>query len=177
MAKENDNIMSLMVIGFVSLILAAVLIGQIVVAGNVYTTHTTKTEALNLAPARIANGAINTTYSFTLGTGVSDWRNDYASDCIPTVINYKNSTGDTLAVTTNYVYTSTTGGLTLKNTDSVNNTASNASTVAYSYCPDGYVAQSFGRTSIQMVYGLFALAALAIAVGMFYSIAKKTGLV
>lgn len=170
------NAVAKILAAFIMLIVGLSLI--VVVAGNnnSITELTTKTETVNIAPARLAAGAINTTYAFTLDTGLSNWRNDY-SECIPTTITFKNQTGGTLTDPTDYVYTYNvpSGQLTLENVANLNDTTSNTTTATYSYCPDGYMALNWGRTSLDTTLGLFAVGLMLGAVALTVSIFKDFG--
>lgn len=162
-----------LILAFVLLLLGAVLVGVLSDNTNGVTSLTTQTETVNIAGARLAGGTINTTANFTLNTGANNWRNDYTK-CIDQVIVFKNSSGATLVQNTDYVYSYNlnTNQLTLKNTAAVNNTVSNTTTATYDYCPAGYVTSSMGRTFLDTMLGLFALAVFIISVGLFYSFYK-----
>jgi hypothetical protein len=173
--------MQKLVIAFVSLIVGIVLITQVASEGSKVTSLSTITETFNLAPARLAAGAINETYYFyPTYLANSGWRADDVADCSVFPLVVKNATGATLdnngcASAGEYTYV-TDVRLNFCNTLSVNNSASNSTTVTYRYCPDGYLTSSWQRTITNLVPGFIALALMAVAVGLFYSIAKETGL-
>lgn len=165
---------SKILLAFITLLLGIILIGSISTETLDKVSTEVKTETVNLAPARLSGGALNTTYPFTLDTHPS-WRAD-SSECIPTTIGYKNQTGDAMTVTTNYVFTSSTGLLTVTNLPALNDTGSNTTTASYAYCPDDYLNLSWGRTLLNLISGFFAIALLLISVGLFYSVAKDNGI-
>lgn len=162
---------------FVTVLLGAVLIG--VVAGQTQSISTTapQTDSIDISVARLAGGAINTTYPFTLKTGMNTWRSE-DSTCIPSTITFKNAS-TTFTTDTDYTYTPTTGGLVLKNTVVMNGTGSstNATTATYQYCPDGYLTSSWQRSVLNMVPGFFGIAIMLVGVGLFYSIGKEVGII
>lgn len=167
---------SKLIAGFVALIIGIVLSTSLASLTNEKTNLTTQSETINIANARYgAAGTINESYTFTLSTGVANWRNDY-SECIPTTIIYKNQSGATMTDPTNYVYTYNVGTLTLKNTEALNLSGSNTTTTTYAYCPNEYVSSSWARTGLTTTVGLFALGLFLTAVGLFYSVAKDTGI-
>lgn len=171
---ENKNI-SLMIVGFISLIMAAVFISQAASQGATVTTLTqTTNEAVNIASAKLASNEINTSKTFTLTNAPTGWKSEY-SDCNIDVLNYDNGT-TSFTETTDYVVT-TAGVLSLKNTVAMNGSLANTTYIDYKYCPDTYVTSSWGRTAINTTYGLYAVAALLIAVGMFFMVAKNSGVI
>ena len=77
---------------------------------------------------------------------------------------------------TDYKISTTNGSINFFNTDVVNMTTSNNTVVYYTQCPDGYV-YGWAATMLKLVYGFFALSAMGIAIGLFYSIGKDYGIV
>lgn len=171
-----DKNTSLVIVGFVALLLAAVFISTAADTGNQVTNLLAANETINIAPARLAGGAINETYAFYINNAITTgWRQEN-SECAVTTINFKNVSGTTLVDPSQYVFTNTIGRLTLKNVPALNQTSSNITTVSYNYCPDNYLASSFGRAGINTTYGLFAIGALMVAVGIFFQVGKNNGL-
>jgi len=105
----------------------------------------------------------------------SGWKVD---DCPLTSLSVTNSSGSTLTLNTDYTVTLTSGVIALKNTTATQSlmNASNATLVSYTYCGDDYVNSSFGRTALDVTIGLFAIALLLGAVGLFYMVLKNEGL-
>lgn len=121
------------------------------------------------------SSGINTSYQFQVNNGVGTWRADY-SDCLASSIDYRNQSSNLLTASTDYIYTSSTGILTLLNTASLNRTAAgNTTTADYSYCQDGYMTLGWGRTSIDTAIGLFGVALLLAGVGFMISVFKDFG--
>ena len=55
--------------------------------------------------------------------------------------------------------------------------ANNNSLMSYTHCPDNYMNIGWGRTLINLVPGLFAIAILLASVGLFFSVAKDYGII
>lgn len=177
-----------LIYGFLTLIVGISLLGAIATQMNSNTAYSVRTDTLDLSPARLAGGAINETYAFSLSsTYISDgWRIDYdecnAEGLIKsTLITMKNSSQGVLDMNGcgsngDWVVVEGINSITFCNSAPVNNSLSNTTTATYSYCSNEYVAQSWGKTVLKTTLGLFAVALLLIAVGLFYSSAKDSGL-
>ena len=162
---------------FITLILGIALLSVYADLSLSKTSTTTQAQSINIAAARIAGGAINTSVPFTLTNGYNTWRSDYASECLPSaLLSYVNNTGSDLTVTTDYVYYSTNGSLYLKNTNAVNNTGSNVTTATYTYCGEGYLPSGFGNSMLKITVGLLAVLLLVATVGFMYEAMKEMGL-
>lgn len=161
-----------LIAAIVMILIAVSLVTVLADQSNLVTKKTTQTETVNIAAAKLAAGAINETYGFTLNTGSANWRNDYG-DCIAQVLVVKNASGSVFADPANYtyVYNLASKQLKFKNAAPLNATsASNVTVVSYDYCPDGYMAQSFGRMALEIAVGLFALAIFLIGVWFMYEV-------
>ena len=173
------NVTSKLVLGFVTLLLGAVLIGVIATNGLVVTDKTTiADEYFNMADAYDA-GNINTSFVFTVEQSPAGWK---VLDCPLTSVTVSNGTGATgtaLTLTTDYTFTASTGDFLFLNTEAVNQTflSDNSTYVDYTYCGDDYMNLSWGRTVINLVSGFFALALLGASLGLFFSVAKDTGMI
>jgi hypothetical protein len=187
----SNKTISLMVLGAVSLLIAAVFAGQIASTGNEVTSLQTYTDTVNLAPLRGVDGEFNYTLaeSNKLYSGAilshpagTNWRTE-VSECYITTIVMKNSSGSTASSANDYTWVADGNGgqgwLRVKNSTygaTIGASPSNTSTITYQSCPDGYMALSWGRTSINTTMGLYALGALLVAVGMFYGAARESGI-
>jgi len=167
---------------FALLILGAVLIGTIATITLEKTTLIGVTDNLDISAARDGMAVNGSTFYATdiLSQRASEgWRND-ADGCSISTINMFNQTGDVLVSATDYTWTKDGDGLigtlTLSNTFDLNTSALNTTTISYSYCDDDYLAAKWQRSVINLVGGFMALAMLAIAVGLFYSVMKEEGL-
>lgn len=169
-----DNGMKL-VIAFVAIFISVITLTVITDITNGDTsTITYLNESVNIAPARLAAGAINSTYPFAVANVVTDWRaaSDAPSVCKPgNSFSLKNQTGANLS-SGNYTLSGSNGYFYLNNTVGLNNSNINTTYVTYTSCPSDYQTNGFGRSVLQMVGGFFALMSLALAIGCFYSIYK-----
>lgn len=167
---------------FVSLMIAIVLIGQVVTVGNGVTELTPTTTTMSFTPAKTAGGATNPAVEFYL-TAINEsktgWKASTDGCGMASVIasmRVGNATQD-FTLTTDYLISATNGSLTFLNTLVVNQSGStNVSTINYRECPTGYVS-GWAATILKLTYGIFALAALGVAIALFYSIAKDYGIV
>lgn len=167
--------MSMLISGFLALIIGVSLIGVIAAEGNEMTNKITISgEEIDYSLARGINGTINTTYEFTIdSSNIPDgWR---ITECPISSFDLYNSSSS-LTLTTDYTFTATTGVILFKNTDNVNGSASNVTTATYEYCDKDYLTQGWNRTIIDLVPGFFALALMAVGIGLFYKVMKKEGI-
>jgi hypothetical protein len=179
MAEKNKTI-TVLVSTAVILILALALITSMAEETQKRTTQTAvASESIDIAPARLTSGSINTTYPIWLNhntTADKTWKAEQ-SDCNINVDRYGNSTL-ALTVTTDYAVNSA-GRLLLVNTSNVAGSAGSGSnttwTIAYKYCADDYLATSWGRTLLNLTPGLIAIAILVIAILASYSLLKREG--
>lgn len=171
---------SKLVLAFVVLIVGMALVGQIAASGQDVTTLKSQTDtvAVNTAYAgSLTTLGVNSTPKFTVLTTypyLTSWKNDY-SECQTTTIVLKNISGATYTVTTDYVYTALNNTLYLKNTSNTYY-GGNTTYATYNYCPDTYLSQGWSRSALNLVPGLFAIALLGVAVGLFYSMGKDAGI-
>lgn len=148
---------------FVTIIIGIVLIVAIVNQQSIMTDKITVTdETIDISVARLADGAINETYPFTVNNNPTGWK---ITKCPLTSVVYGNvSTSFTL--NTDYRFTDSTGVLYLNNTAAVNGTTGgspNTTYMDYVYCPDGYNTDS-GARGIARIIGLFAIIGLLVVI-------------
>lgn len=184
MAQVVNKTMALIIIGSISLLMASVFVAQAAQEGAKVTTKQVDTDTVNMI--RYEGNSVNATnyYHLEYGCPFSDWKKDYGTECQTTVLSVTNSSGDALTVTTDYVVTAqnptctgtSAGDIRFVNSTTTQGVMTNATTVTYSYCPSGYLASSWGRTGINTAYGLYAIGALLVAVGMFYGAARESGI-
>jgi len=166
-----------LLLAFITLIIGLVLIGSIAVSTDGMTSYASTTgesHTLN------TNGtALNTSEMeasvYTVTNNPTSWQ---AETCPLTAFSLSNTSGTVLTVDTDYRVYLANGTFTLLNTaDTVAALyPTNVSNVAYQYCGDDYM-QGWGGTILDLIPGFFALAILIFSVGMFYSIAKDTGII
>ena len=168
---ENSSI-SMLVGAFVALIVGISLIGVIALEGNDMTNKITiSEETIDYTTARGINGTINESIEYTIANIPSGWR---VTGCPTTSFDLYNDSGS-LTLTTDYLFTASTGVITFKNTDNVNGTATNTTLATYQYCDSEYLTQGWNRTIINLVPGFFALALMGIGIGLFYGVMKREG--
>jgi len=182
MEKMNTSTIGKLMGAFVGLMIAVVLIAQIATTGNAVTTLQPGTETVSLSGLRYGSGHINNSIaispSFLNTTQTEDWRASVDGCDVATIgglVTVTNASGSLLVRNTDYVLNAT-GDLIFKDTSAVNNSNSNITNLAYTTCPTGYV-YGWAATMLNLVYGIFALAALGIAIALFYSIAKDYNIV
>lgn len=176
----ETNYTGILLVAFISIMVALAMFsgsGSIAENVNKVQTKSTATETVSIANARLANNAINASYYFHLTNGcpqsTGNWRRSAGTECYISVTSVKNSTGGTLTDPDDYVAISngavctgtTSGDLRFVNSELMNGTITNTTTVTYTYCADGYVPKSQpGATSIiSLILIMTALAIAAIA--------------
>ena len=170
-----------LIAGFVMLILGIVFVSQIADIGLTVTDTTgVESETHNIA-STIATGRndswINETIVYTLTNAPTGWKVD---DCPITEFVLANSSGTALTADSDYTLTASAGTFVFISSADLNTTidfATNDTIASYSYCGDDYLNLTWGRTSINLVPGFFAIALLLVAVGLFYSVAKEAGII
>lgn len=160
-----------LIAGFITLMLAAILIGVVATEGYKQTSKLAITnESLSIAALRSAdNGNLNVTLNTTIAKAPNGWKSE---DCPITSLVVRNASGATLTITTDYVFTASDGKIAFQNTGALNASKRNTTQLDYIYCGDDYMNQSWGRSTMNMIAGFLALIALAAGVGMFYSAYK-----
>jgi hypothetical protein len=145
---------------------------------------TAATETIDFTAARLPNNLINGSYYFHLKYGCpakTQWRTD--AGCGINDVFVKNSTGDTLDDPTDYVFISngavcsgvSSGDFHFVNSETMNTTITNTSTVSYTYCADGYVS-GWGATITNLVPGFLALAILCAIAFLIFYVLKSEGI-
>lgn len=172
-----------LILAFVAILIGVVLIG--VIAGEIQpiTKLTSITDTFTITREGADNLSVNETipYTLTKGTVTGTFREDDSTCSISTLI--ATNTSDTLTAgavdcsTGDYNYTASQGYLQFCNSSLLYNSIGNASYVAYSYCPDDYVSSTWGRTSLNLVPGFFALALLIFGAYLIFKVAKEEGFI
>ena len=127
-----------------------------------------------------SGGSINITHPYTIANVPTGWK---ITDCPIGSVVVRNQTANTATVTTDYVFFTNNGTFFLKNTTryvaadcSGTGDVTNVTALDYQYCADGYMNIGWGRSVLTLVAGFFALALLGASVGLFYSVAKDSGI-
>ena len=181
MAKEGMGVANKLILAFVMLLIGTILIGVIANQTNSKTTTTTiASETHNVLPTILTGRnvtAINSSIVYTLTNAPTGWK---VSDCPITSFVLTNSSGQAFTDTTDYVLTASAGTYTLVNSATAVATlplADNNTYASYHYCGDEYLNSSWGRSVLNLVAGFFAIALLLVAVALFYSVGRDTGIV
>jgi len=173
---EKDSLPMLLA-AFVALIVGISLIGVIAAQGNAVTDLTpVGSESVDFSSTKTiaGNNTINSSIDITLTNAPTGWK---ITGCPITGLTLANESGTLLTITTDYTFTASTGVINFENTDIVNRTTStNISTANYNYCGDDYLNQGWSRTIIDLIPGFFALALMAVGIGLFYGVMKKEGI-
>ena len=162
-----------MLIGaFLALIVGVSLIGVVATTGNEITNViNVSDETVDYTTAVLADGVINTTKEFSIANPPTTWRID---GCPIAGLTLYNTTSSLTAV--DYTFTASTGVITFNNSANVNGSASNTTSATYQYCSGEYLTQGWNRTIINLVPGFFAIALMAVGVGLFYGVMKREGI-
>jgi len=170
-----------LLLAFITLIIGLVLVGSIAVSSNGLTTMTSVTDEEGTmtaagGPPQWDGTSINESYEYTITNAPTSWK---VLDCPITNFAITNSSGTAWTVTTDYVFTASTGTYTLVDTDVTNQTSQtdNQTLVSYSYCGDDFLNSTWQRSIMNLIPGFFALALLIFSVGMFFSVAKDAGII
>jgi hypothetical protein len=171
-----------LILAFVTLLVGVILIGSIASEGLDKTTFASALDESHILSPTIITGRnntdINETITYTLTYAPSGWK--AGGECPITSFVITNSSGFELTETTDYVVDLDAGTWVFVNSAGLNDTidvATNQTLVDYNYCADDYLNLGWGRTVVNMVAGFFAIALLLTSVGLFYSVAKDTGMI
>ena len=160
-----------LILAFVTLLIGAVLIGSVASEGLGKTVKDQALiEAIDIASVRSANetGSMNQSVNLTVAYPPTYWEE---TGCALTGFSLHNGSTEFTA-DTDYVISARDGRLTMLDTGVSRDSLVNTTYVNYTYCQDGYMNLSWGRTGINLVPGFFAIAMLLISVALFFSVAK-----
>jgi hypothetical protein len=167
---------NLLVFAFLTLILGLALIQPV---STDVLARTTKLNVLDentsVATAVIDANNINESINITLTNVPTSWK---ILDCPLSNYAITNSTGSALVETTDYLFYPAEGKFSLVNSTDVlaGVTGNNLTYVDYDYCGNDYLNSAFGRSTLKIVPGFFALAILGVSLFLFYSVAKNEGI-
>ena len=171
----NNSSVYKLVAAFTLLIIGVVLLSTVAGLTNDVTEKVRVTnESTDVSSAWLNATNVNSSIVFTLDNNPTGWR---ITDCPVGGVVFRNSTGDEMTITTDYLITTSAGTFTLKNTTATQNLTSNTTYTDYNYCGTGYLTQGWNRSVLDLVPGFFALAILGISLLLFYSIAKDEGII
>ncbi len=174
---ESSKNINYIVLAFVFLIIGSVLIGQVATNTNARTDKVVLAgESFDLAALGcIANRSevneSNSACNVTVTNAPSSWK---VLDCPLTSVTVRNSTTD-FTLSTDYNLFASSGLVQMLNSTGTVGFA-NTTLVDYTYCADDYLNSTFGRTTLNLVPGFFALALLGVALWLFYAVFRENKL-
>lgn len=176
---EGNNL-RLLIAAFIVLIVGVSLLTVIASEGsNVRDKVDADNESIDIGPFRdqMNNNTCNESYGpITLANAPTTWRLNAEYGCYLSSITMGNPNGTVFANGTDYVIYENNGTWKCIDSATFNYTSTNNTYIDYTYCPDTYLTQSWARTMIGTVPGFFSIALIAVAIGMFYVILKREGL-
>lgn len=134
-------------------------------------------ESHSFASCRNTGGGFNNTgCNITITNAPSGWR---INECPAGSFALRNCTGNTLTVTTDYIFVGSTGIYELKNTSAVHcnlgaHPLGNYTYADYNYCTTGYITSAAGRGVAKLILVFSALGLIAYAIYMGIT---KSGLI
>jgi len=143
---------------------------KVVVFTNVVNESVDNSPSRAVVGAGLIDSAITTDVAVAY-TGADGWKSG-ETECEMTNVALRNNT---IALTLDTDYTFSDGTITWMPT-ALTNSSGNTTFTTYSYCPDTYITQSWGRSTLDVAIGFFAIALLVISLGLFYAIMRKEGL-
>lgn len=171
-----------LIMAFVTLVIGIALIGVITTeTGGVTSQDATLNETIDLTDYKsgmINVSGINTTLVLDLDNAytTSNWQYD-DGQCTVAVTSYAMDNATEATAGTDYNITAN-GGLALFDSGFWHTeSASNTTYITYTACQDDYMTLGWGRSILNIVPGFFAIALLMVSLGLFYSIAKDTGII
>ena len=172
-----------LLLAFITLIIGLVLVGSVATSTSGLTSLNGISSEVHTVGSTYATGGNTTTtnpsVTYTVTHAPTSWKVD---ECPLTNFVLKNSSGSVLAegASNGYVVDLSRGTYYLRDTAGTllwrsNGAGDNQTLASYNYCPDTYMI-GWGGTVLNLVPGFFALAILIFSVGMFYSLARDTGI-
>ena len=165
---EGNN-MKLLIVAFVTLIVGVSLLIVIANEGsNVRDKITISNETINLSPYRQgSNNTCNESYpALTIANPPTTWRLNAEYGCYVSDVSVANWNGTAFTNGTDYVFYENNGTWRCLESGTFNGTETNNTVMAYTYCPDTYLTQSWARTMVGIVPGFFSIALIAVAIGI-----------
>lgn len=185
---EKNNL-TILVSGFVMLIIGIGLVSVIANETNIATSLVDIDTTIDLATGSIdLTYSTNESYNNTVANAPTGWQADGTCPITNFVLYNASTTTDSnnIAVDdTDYWLDEDIGVWHILETspnDVFNNSVgyadtTNVSAYTYSYCPDEYLTQGWTRSTLNLVVGFFAIALMLMAIAMFYTVLKNEGLI
>jgi hypothetical protein len=180
-----DSMTTKIILGFVTLLVGIVLIGSV----STETVNKTKLSSVTNESIDVSSVRCDGSAGQCGAAGTSQLGNDTNAsvvlsfktnlgdtnlDCGLSSVTLKNSTNATVAATGYNITYSTLGVVNLQFINGSGASAiqdgahSNVTWIDYSYCPNGYLTETWSRSVTNTVPGFFAIALMLVAVGLFY---------
>jgi len=178
---ENKNV-NYLVMAFLFLIIGVALIGSVASSINSRTDKTVVVnESHDLTGCVVPLGGtllfgVNESLAacnITVTNAPTDWK---VTDCPLTSVTVGNATLD-FTDGTEYNLLASSGVIQMLNITATQFGYVNTTLVDYTYCADDYLNSGWGRSVLLTIPGFFALALLGVALWLFYSVFKNTGLI
>ena len=171
MIKGKTNTVTVIVTSAILVILAIAFLTSIV-SQTALNTDKTRVESEAIALVGMDVDSIDPAQTYTVANYPTSWKEE---DCPLTSVVIADGSGTALTVTTDYVVNATYGTYALKNTTATQGLIGslNNSYVSYTYCGDGYLNTSWGRSILKTNIGLFAIAIFLIGVLLVHLLLKK----
>ena len=171
MVKDNTPLVGIMISVFIAVLLGVVMLSISAdqvndITGLQATTDDVVTHTINTSAA-VATAATTVTEAPT------GWKAN--GECALTNFVLTNSTGTALTLTTDYAVDLDAGTYTLVNSTAVAALGDNVTIASYTYCPDGYQT-GFGKATLNLVPGFFALAILVSVAFLIFWVLRKEGI-
>ncbi len=171
----EDKSISILIAGFVALIIGISLIGVIANQSNQITNiinisgeNISYESARNITAA--GKGEIIPGSTFYITNIPTGWR---ATGCPIEGLILHN--GSVVWTAVDYEFNASTGGIVFNNSANVNDTGYNTTAATYQYCEIDYITESWQRTILNLVPGFFSLALLGVGIGLFYEVGRREG--
>jgi len=176
--EEKSSTIKVLISAMVLIILAVAFLTAIADQSNLSTQRTLiDDETHNLATCVSVTDAegweineSNSACNITVTNAPTGWKQE---DCQLGVVVVENGTGTALTLDTDYAVFADTGIIQMLDTTATENLTGNNTYLDYSYCGDGYVSQSWGRTVLDTNVGIYAIAVLVIVVLLVYTLLKR----
>jgi hypothetical protein len=170
MAESSSPVLRLVLAAVTVILGLALLSGSIAPQVNSATSLSFANESFNYSSA-----LVNATYGLNVSSSAMNYSEVNApagwelnGGCPNPLIAVGNSSM-TWTNSTDYNYYPLTGQVQLLNTSNTVK-GGNISYVQYNYCGNNYVTGSFSQTTLNLVPGFFALALMAVGIGLFYGL-------
>jgi len=181
----EKNTVGMIVAAFVILIVGiAGFVGTVATEGQALTEKTRiVNETLNIATTRSGDDGGNDP-SVNLAIAQSARA---SSECDIDEFSMINQTWDRAVANTDFIFNEDNGTVNILNTTKwfcfypvdtgiCNRTNDNITLISYRYCDADYLREAWQRTVLDLVPGFMSIALMLVAVGLFYQIAKREGI-